>query len=59
MQRGWQGQVLQVGEYPGEAAQRSAEKADRTGVLHPVSVVGVGLLAPGGCRRVLQAGSSS
>lgn len=59
MQRGWQGRVLQGGEHPGEAAQRIAENAARTGVLHPVSVVGVRLLAPDGCRRVHQAGCSS
>jgi len=59
MPRGWQGQVLQEREHPGQAAQRSSEKAARTGVLHPVSVVGVKILAPGGCRRVHQAGCSS
>lgn len=59
MQRGWQGRVLQEGEHPGEAAQRIAENAAKKSVLHPVSVVGVRLLAPDGCRRVHQAGCSN
>jgi hypothetical protein len=55
LQRGRQGQVLQEGEHPGVGAQRITEETARAGVLHPVAVVGVGLLGP---RRQVDAAAA-
>jgi hypothetical protein len=57
LQRLRQGQVLQEGEHPGVGAQRITEDATRTGVLHPVAVVGIRLLGAG--RQVDEASTGA